>query len=63
MVVQVVIVPIVPKASQRDEILAAARQIEAALAAANIRTVLDDNESKSPGWRYHFWEMKVRSTI
>ena len=57
--VQVVIVPIVPKAAERDAILAAARQIEAALTAAKIRTVLDDNESKSPGWRYNFWEMKV----
>ena len=56
---EVVIVPIVPKASQREALLTAAKKIEAVLSEGGIRVILDDNESKSPGWRYNFWEMKV----
>lgn len=58
--IQVVIVPIIPKASQRKEILEAAQKVKGILQEGQIRVKLDDNDSKSPGWRYNYWEMKVR---
>eukprot|EP00210_Caulerpa_lentillifera_P007724 g7370.t1 len=56
--IQVVIVPIIPKESQRQEILKAANTVQQILVEDGIRVKLDDNKTKSPGWRYHFWEMK-----
>lgn len=59
--IQVVIVPIIPKASQREEILEAAQKVKGILQEeGQIRVKLDDNDSKSPGWRYNYWEMKVK---
>lgn len=57
--IQVVIVPIIPKKSQRKEILEAAQKVKGILQESQIRVKLDDNDSKSPGWRYNYWEMKV----
>lgn len=61
--IQVVIVPIIPKESQRAEILQSAEKVKKILEDNKIRVKLDDNDAKSPGWRYNFWEMKVRLNI
>jgi len=60
--VQVVIVPIYGKGGSpaRDEagVGAASRALLAALLEAGVRAKVDDNETKTPGWRYNYWELK-----
>jgi prolyl-tRNA synthetase len=60
--VQVVIVPIYGKGGspENDEagVGAAARSLLAALKEAGVRAKVDDNEAKTPGWRYNYWELK-----
>jgi Anticodon binding domain len=57
--VQVVIVPIVKKDDEREAVLAAARALHGAAEAAGLRARLDADEARTPGWKFHFWEMKV----
>jgi Anticodon binding domain len=59
--VQVVIVPIVKKDDEREAVLAAARGLQSAAEAAGLRARLDADEGRTPGWKFHFWEMKVRA--
>lgn len=56
--VQVIIVPIIKKDTGREEVMAAVDQLCRDLKAAGVRVRVDDNELKTPGWRYNFWEMK-----
>jgi prolyl-tRNA synthetase len=60
--VQVVVVPIYGKGAspEKDEagVGAAARALAGALAEAGVRAKVDDNETKTPGWRYNYWELK-----
>ncbi len=53
--IQVVIVPIY-KDETKDEVLAAARELEKELSEFRVR--LDSRESYSPGWKYNYWEIK-----
>ena len=59
--VQVVIVPIVKRDDEREAVLAAARGLHSAAEAAGLRARLDADEGRTPGWKFHFWEMKVRA--
>jgi prolyl-tRNA synthetase len=60
--VQVVIVPIYGKGGspERDEagVGPAARALAGALLEAGVRAKVDDNDAKTPGWRYNYWELK-----
>ena len=56
---QVVIVPIVKADGDREAVLAAVRALHGAATAAGLRSRLDDDESRTPGWKFNFWEMKV----
>lgn len=55
--IQAVVVPIISKKA-REGVLAAARDLAAALKNAGIRLKFDDREEYSPGWKYNQWEMK-----
>jgi prolyl-tRNA synthetase len=56
--VQAVIVPIWRKAEEGERVLAQARAIHDALAAANIRSRIDEREGVTPGFKFNDWEMR-----
>ncbi|MFS7932057.1 putative proline--tRNA ligase [Helianthus anomalus] len=56
--VQVVIVPIWKKASEKNEVLDAALSVKDVLHSAGIKVKLDDSDQRTPGWKFNFWEMK-----
>ena len=58
---QLVVVPILRKNCDVTAVTSAAAGLAEAANAAGIRTRLDDDEEKSPGFRFNFWEMKARS--
>lgn len=60
---QVVIVPIVKKDDEREAVLAAARALQDAAESAGLRARLDADEGRTPGWKFHFWEMKVLAIL
>lgn len=55
---QVVFVPIHYKETDKEIILRTVHQISSGLERHNIRTLVDDREQYTPGWKYHEWEMK-----
>lgn len=55
---QVVIVPVIPKAKDKEAVLAQCGAMRDALHAAGVRVRLDDSEGRTPGWKFSFWEMK-----
>jgi prolyl-tRNA synthetase len=55
--IQVVIIPI-SIGNWKEDILPAARKIEAEFNAAGIRVKLDDREEFTPGWKFSDWEMR-----
>lgn len=61
--IQVVLVPI-PNSKmtpeQMDAMMAKADDLEAALKAAGLRTTSDRRVNYTPGWKYNYWELKVR---
>ena len=54
---QVVIVPI-SRGNWQETVLPRARQIQADLAAAGVRVMLDDRDAYTPGWKYAEWELR-----
>ena len=58
--IQVVVVPILRKNCDADAVLGAASGLVEAAKKAGIRAKLDDDEQKSPGFRFSYWEQKVR---
>ena len=54
--IQVVIIPIIPKNTDPDEILRAADKIKKSL--PDIRVKIDDREEVSPGFKFNEWELK-----
>lgn len=57
---QVVIVPIWKKEEEKSGVLSSAVTAYEVLKCAGIRVKVDDSEQKTPGWKFNFWEMKVR---
>lgn len=55
---QVVFVPIQYKESDKENIMHTVHNIAAELEKHSIRTLIDDREQYTPGWKYHEWEMK-----
>jgi prolyl-tRNA synthetase len=56
---EVVVVPIARSdAAERQAVMAAAERVNAELMEAGIRTVLDDREEVTPGFKFNEWEMK-----
>lgn len=53
---QVVIVPII-KASSKELVLSYVRKLSADLTQMGYRTLLDDREEYSPGWKFADWEL------
>ncbi len=53
--------PIVKKEADRDAVSAAVAGLEGALRAAGVRVAVDAGTEKTPGWKFNFWEMKVRT--
>ena len=60
---QVVIVPI-PNSKMDDEakdaLMAKASELEVALKAAGVRVSVDRRLNYTPGWKYNYWELRVR---
>lgn len=56
--IQVVIVPIVKKDTDRASVSEAVDKLCGALKAAGVRVKVDGNDLKTPGWRYNYWELK-----
>jgi prolyl-tRNA synthetase len=56
--IQAVIVPIWRKDAEKEAITAAAADLRARLAAAGVRTRLDDRDDVSPGFKFNDWEMR-----
>ncbi len=64
--VQVVMVPIYKGEEQREKVLSKLSEFKKILAAAGIRTYIDADDSKRPGWKFNEWELKgvpVRITL
>ena len=55
---QAVIVPIYKTEEEKAAVLGVARKMKAGLVQAEIRTVLDEREGFSPGWKFNDWEMR-----
>lgn len=56
--IQVVIVPIWKKDTEKTGVLSAASSVKEALQTAGVRVKLDDTDQRTPGWKFNFWEMK-----
>ena len=57
--VQVVVVPIYRKGADAEAITSAAQRLVEEACKAGIRAKLDSDASKSPGFRFSYWEQKV----
>ena len=55
---QAVIVPIFKNDEEKSAVMEVARKLKADLVKAEIRTVLDEREGASPGWKFNDWEMR-----
>lgn len=56
---QVVIVPIWKKGDEKAAVLEAVDSVYKILKEAGIRVKVDDSETRTPGWKFNFYEMKV----
>ncbi|CAI0403217.1 unnamed protein product [Linum tenue] len=56
--VQVVIVPIWKKDDEKVGVLNAASSVKEVLHSAGVKVKLDDSDTRTPGWKFNFWEMK-----
>ena len=57
------IVPIWKKDSEKTEVLNAASSVKEVLQTAGVRVKLDDTTERTAGWKFNFWEMKVRYSL
>ncbi len=55
---QVVIVPIYYEKGEKKVVLKKAKEISKRLRKEDIRSVLDDREEYTPGWKFNEWELK-----
>jgi prolyl-tRNA synthetase len=58
-----VIVPIWKKEEEKAAVLEAGAEVQKRLKAGGVRVKLDANEQRTPGWKFNFWEMKVRTRM
>lgn len=58
--VQLVVVPILRKKADVEAIQAAAEKLVSVAAEGGIRARIDDDATKSPGFRFSYWEQKAR---
>ena len=56
---QVVIVPIWKKDDEKAGVLNAASSVKEVLQSAGLKVKFDDTDTRTPGWKFNFWEMKV----
>lgn len=56
--IQVVIVPVIFKDTEKEKLFAKAKELEQLLSKAGIRVTCDDRTNYSPGWKYSHWELK-----
>ena len=56
--VQVIITPIWQKNKDKESVMQSCECITKTLKDAGIRVKIDADETKSPGWKFNFWEMK-----
>ncbi|GJN24612.1 hypothetical protein PR202_gb12365 [Eleusine coracana subsp. coracana] len=56
--IQVVIVPIWKKGDEKAAVLEAVDSVHKILKEAGIRVKVDDSETRTPGWKFNFYEMK-----
>src|SRR5215203_4191107 len=54
---QVVIVPI-PRGNWQETVLPKAQELQAQLAQAGVRVLLDDRDTYTPGWKFAEWELR-----
>ena len=57
--IQLIVVPITRKNVDKAPIIDAAKKLVAAAQGAGVRAKLDEDETKSPGFRFSYWEQKV----
>ena len=57
--VQVVVVPIYRKGADAESLTSAAQHLVTEACKSGIRAKLDSDSSKSPGFRFSYWEQKV----
>ena len=57
---QLIVIPITRKNADVEAINNAAKALVSVANAASIRAKLDDDATKSPGYRFSYWEQKVR---
>jgi len=55
---QVVVVPIYKADDEKAQVLDSARAVKSELTAAGIRTIIDEREGSSPGFKFNDWEMR-----
>ncbi|CAN1171215.1 Proline--tRNA ligase, chloroplastic/mitochondrial [Linum perenne] len=56
--IQVVIVPIWKKDDEKAGVLNAASSVKEVLQSAGVKVKFDDTDTRTPGWKFNFWEMK-----
>ena len=56
--VQVIVTPIWQKNKDKESVMASCDAITKILKEAGIRGKIDADDTKSPGWKFNFWEMK-----
>ena len=56
--VQVIVTPIWQKNKDKESVVASCDAITKILKEAGIRVKIDADDTKSPGWKFNFWEMK-----
>ena len=56
--IQLVIIPILKKNADNKAVLEKAQEIAAELKAAGIRVQLDADETKTPGAKFYYWELR-----
>ena len=56
--VQVIVTPIWQKNKDKESVMASCDAITKILKEAGIRVKIDADDTKSPGWKFNFWEMK-----
>lgn len=61
--IQLVVIPITPKNANKEAIFKAAKELVAVAVRHGIRAKLDQDETKSPGFRFSYWEQKVTACI